>query len=416
MSEIIIRRDPRAEWIMRNRLHPEHKSFIAETTEERGPSGLIRRYPHRVGFFGPNGIKRIDRLNGSNIAPISLRARNASVEEKLPLHIVDNPDFYVMVVPDMTGGRLTSHDKDILGQAHSLIKEAGNGAVVAIVFGQHKEEHFSTAGVDRLIHIEGEEFETYCPELKTRILEQIDTACTPKFWLFPDSISSGFELGARLAALINERPATQAWQVNSNTTTCRAGGGRHDIERATPRVLLLAQECALPIDETEHEVKTLELNFSHSNKELMSLSAIDDLGQMAVDPQSVPLTEAEFILSAGNGIHDWDNFHNAAAVLGATEGASRVAVDDGFMPRHRQVGATGSWVTARVYIAAGISGAIQHLQGIGACDKVIAINTDAGCDMVKRADLSVIADSNELLSELIRLMESFQQEELKDAA
>ncbi|MEI8599129.1 FAD-binding protein [Vibrio sp. M60_M31a] len=68
------------------------------------------------------------------------------------------------------------------------------------------------------------------------------------------------------------------------------------------------------------------------------------------------LTEAEFILSAGNGIHDWEKFHEAANVLGATEGASRVAVDDGFMPRDRQVGATGSWVTARVYVAVGIQG------------------------------------------------------------
>lgn len=121
-------------------------------------------------------------------------------------------------------------------------------------------------------------------------------------------------------------------------------------------------------------------------------------------------------MSAGNGIHNWDKFHEAAQKLGATEGASRVAVDDGFMPRHRQVGATGSWVTARVYIAVGISGAIQHLQGIGACDKVIAINTDAGCDMVKRADLSVIADSNEFLQALVSLIQQFQSEELKDAA
>ncbi len=93
-----------------------------------------------------------------------------------------------------------------------------------------------------------------------------------------------------------------------------------------------------------------------------------------------------------------------------------MAVDDGFMPRHRQVGATGSWVTARVYIAVGISGAIQHLQGIGACEKIIAVNTDAGCDMVKRADLSVIADSNEFLRELMSLIQLEQSKEFKDAA
>ncbi|MGS0467082.1 FAD-binding protein, partial [Cobetia marina] len=84
---------------------------------------------------------------------------------------------------------------------------------------------------------------------------------------------------------------------------------------------------------------------------------------------------------------------------GATEGASRVG-GCGFMPRARQVGATGTWVTARVYVAVGISGAIQHLQGIQRCDKVVAINLDGGCDMVKRADLSVIGDAGAILASL----------------
>ncbi|MGB8667277.1 MAG: FAD-binding protein, partial [Serratia inhibens] len=109
-------------------------------------------------------------------------------------------------------------------------------------------------------------------------------------------------------------------------------------------------------------------------------------------------------------------FHQCAEALGATEGASRVAVDDGHMPRQRQVGATGTWVTARVYVAVGISGAIQHLQGIGQCDKVIAINTDAGCDMVRRAALSVIGDSSEIMAQLIRLVREHHQEEFEHAA
>ena len=101
---------------------------------------------------------------------------------------------------------------------------------------------------------------------------------------------------------------------------------------------------------------------------------------------------------------------------GATEGASRVAVDDGHMPRARQVGATGTWVTARVYMAVGISGAIQHLQGIGACDKVVAVNLDPGCDMIKRADLAVIGDSAAILQALIERVEAHRQGAKRDAA
>ncbi len=412
MGEFILRRDPRVEWIRRNRLHPQHDSLMVQPVEEIGPSGLTRRYPHRVGFIGPNGIKRIDRLN-NNAATSMMGARQSSqASVELPLHKVESPDFYIVVVPDMPGGRLSSHDKDVLGQAHQLVKQSdGEGAVMAVVFGTHKEEQFDLAGVDRLLTIPDEVFDHYSPEQRAEVLAIIEAQYSPKHWLFPDSIQGGFEIGARLSAAINERPATQAWQVDSEHVVCRASGGRHDIKRVTPRVLLLAEECALPIDETRHEALSVDFEGTFNVE-----SRIEDLGSVAVDPQAIPLTEAEFILSAGNGIHDWEKFHEAANVLGATEGASRVAVDDGFMPRDRQVGATGSWVTARVYVAVGISGAIQHLQGIGACEKVIAVNTDAGCDMVKRADLSVIADSNEFLRELIELIKHHQAKELKDAA
>ena len=83
---------------------------------------------------------------------------------------------------------------------------------------------------------------------------------------------------------------------------------------------------------------------------------------------------------------------------------------------NRQVGATGTWVTARVYVAVGISGAIQHLQGIGACDKVVAINMDPGCDMIKRADLSVIGDSAAILQALIEAVDNFRNGARRDAA
>ena len=93
-----------------------------------------------------------------------------------------------------------------------------------------------------------------------------------------------------------------------------------------------------------------------------------------------------------------------------------MAVDDGFMGRERQVGASGTWVTARVSVAVGISGAIQHLQGIGACDKVVAINLDPGCDMIKRADLSVIGEGGAILEALIAAVDNWRQGARRDAA
>ena len=404
MSDVL-RKDPRTERILRNRLHPLHEELMArQLGETRGPSGLLRKNPHNKGYMGPNGLKRIDRSNTSAGLLTTHKARSANQQVELPLHIVENPDFYIMVVADMVGGRLSAHDKDILGLAHELI-DGRNGAVALVCFGELKESQFDTAGVDRLIHFEGQDFDGFAPELQIQKLLQVEQQYCPEFWLFPESIHGGTDLACRLSAKTGERAASQVWSANRQEVISRGASASTDIHRKASRILVLLEECAQPIDETRHEAKVLAV----ASQEFSEPSRIVDHGLMAVDPNAVPLSEAEFILSAGNGIEDWAVFHHTAQTLGATEGASRVAVDDGNMPRSRQVGASGTWVTARVYVAVGISGAIQHMQGIGQCDKVIAINTDAGCDMVKRADLAVIADSTELLQALNQLMVQHQQ-------
>ncbi|KEX93912.1 electron transfer flavoprotein subunit alpha/FixB family protein [Pseudomonas umsongensis] len=406
MSDII-RRDPRAEWIARNRLHPLHAAMQPAQHSWMGPNGVIRKNPHGIGFIGPNGIKRIDR---SGAQQGGTTKRSAAVEVQLPLHQVPAPAFFICVVPDMVGGRLSSHDRDLLGLAHQLA--GSDGAVLAVVFGEHKENAFSTAGVDRLLVLEGEEFSGYAPEQRVQGLRAVDNQFNPRHWLLPDSRSGGGELGRRFAAALGERPATRVWQVKDQECIGRAGAGLQDLARPVARLILAAVECAEPVSETRHEVLPVELSTAVAR----SLSRIEDLGAVAVDPAAIPMAEAEFIFSGGNGVKDWDLFHQTAAALGATEGASRVAVDDGFMARDRQVGASGTWVTARVYVAVGISGAIQHLQGIGACDKVVAINLDPGCDMIKRADLSVIGESAEILRALIAAVEAYRNDAKRDAA
>jgi electron transfer flavoprotein alpha subunit len=407
MSDII-RRDPRAEWIARNRLHPLHAAMQTAQTSWMGHNGIIRKNPHAVGFIGPNGLKRIDRSGAQQGG--SGKRTTASAVVQLPLHVIEQPAFYIAVVPDMIGGRLSSHDKDLLGLANKLA--GSDGAVVAVVFGEHKESAFDSAGVDRLLHLEGERYEGYAPEQRVLALSALENQLAPRHWLLPDSRTGGGELGRRLAAKLGERPATRVWQVAEGQCIGRAGAGREDLLRSAPRLILAAVECAEPVSDTRHAVQRIELREPIAR----NLPRIQDLGAVAVDPALIPMAEAEFILSGGNGIKDWTQFHSAAVALGATEGASRVAVDDGFMPRNRQVGATGTWVTARVYMAVGISGAIQHLQGIGACDKVIAINLDPGCDMIKRADLSVIGDSAAILAALIERVTAYRQGGARDAA
>ena len=406
MSDII-RRDPRAEWIARNRLHPLHAAMQPAQASWMGPNGILRKNVHGAGFIGPNGLKRIDRSGAQQGGTVK---RSVSVEVQLPLHRIATPAFYVAVVPDMVGGRLSNHDRDLLGLAHALA--GSEGAVLAVIFGEHKETTFDTAGVDRLLILEGSVFSGYSPEQRVQGLRAVDNQFDPHHWLLPDSRNGGGELGRRFAASLGERPSTRVWQVAGEQCIGRAGAGAQDLLRPVSRLILAQAECAEPVSETRHEVLPVEL----STAVVRSLPRIEDLGAVAVDPALIPMSEAEFIFSGGNGVKDWALFHRTAVALGATEGASRVAVDDGFMMRDRQVGASGTWVTARVYVAVGISGAIQHLQGIGACDKVVAINLDPTCDMIKRADLSVIGESSAILEALIEAVDTYRNGAKRNAA
>jgi len=426
MSEII-RRDPRREWIARNRLHPDNAAVLAAlgvnraggaVSEWMGPSGVVRKDPRAIGFIGPNGVKRIDR-SGLQQGGQATATTTAARDSRRTVTI-DQPAFLVAVVPDLTGGRLSGHDKDLLGLARRVADADAEqpGAVVAILFGEHKEEALGEAGIDRVVHLDDEFYAGFAPEARLAALSAVEREMTPRFWLLPDSPLGGADLGRRLALRLGERAATGVWQVEADNEaslgwrcTARGGAGSLDIQRPLPRVALALAECAEPVDETLHAAEHLTLAASIPT----TLSRIEDLGQVAVDPAGVALAEAEFILSGGNGVKQWDAFHHAAKVLGATEGASRVAVDDGFMARDRQVGATGTWVTARVYMAVGISGAIQHLQGIQRCDKVVAINLDPGCDIIKRADLAVIGDSTQILAALVAMVEQ-QRGGQRDAA
>ncbi|MET0407559.1 MAG: FAD-binding protein, partial [Hyphomicrobium sp.] len=116
------------------------------------------------------------------------------------------------------------------------------------------------------------------------------------------------------------------------------------------------------------------------------------------------------------GVANIATLENLANALGAVVGASRVAVDEGKFPREKQIGASGKTVGATTYFAIGISGAVQHLQGIRACRHVIAINRDPGAPIVKRADLTIIGDAEDIMQALItRVAQARAQSEAVEA-
>ena len=122
------------------------------------------------------------------------------------------------------------------------------------------------------------------------------------------------------------------------------------------------------------------------------------------DAATIDLSEAGRIVAGGAGLDNPRRFEQLSALgamLGASVGATRVITDRGWIGHERQIGTTGVTVDPRLYIAFGISGAVQHTSGLGQPKHIISVNTDAYCPMMQLADLAVISDANAVLDALL---------------
>ncbi|MFG1464755.1 electron transfer flavoprotein subunit alpha/FixB family protein [Xanthobacter sp. DSM 24535] len=382
--------------------HPRPRFDLFGTAPNAAPKA-VRRDPraHWAAAMTRGGARpRFDLslLAQGLLPPARALEAQSTAPEPAPqapqVRIIDDPAFLVLALADAPGGHLSAQDRQVLGAAR-LLADAGGGAVLLLA--SLMPEDAGAAGADRVAGLCGADPDGRADALAAAIL-----ALSPRHVLFAETPTGG-DLARRVAVRLGEPLFCGAEQISAKSVARPARGGTVERHGAPPRLITLADGAAAPHGRVAHEARVVDVPSSAPRD-----SAILSVEEVPADPASVALGEADFVLSAGHGVRDFEAFRALARALGATPGASRMVCDAALMPRAAQVGASGTVLEARCYFALGIAGAPQHLQGIAKCEHVVAVNTDLHAAMIAHAGLAIVQDAQEVMPALLKALQEME--------
>ena len=294
-----------------------------------------------------------------------------------------------------------------------MMADKQNGSLVAVVIGSQVDkavEAASAYGADKILVVEGEEYKHYSTDAYTNALCTLVEKYGPTSMMI-GATNNGRDLGPRVSCRLNtgltadctaldidEESGNVAWTRpafgGNLMATIMCPDHRPQIGTVRPGVF----KKGTP-GEGKAEVIREEIHMDPSEIRTKVLELIRDMNDEMVD-----LEGAEIIVSGGRGVGGPEGFgiiRQLAEVLGGTVGASRAAVDAGWIAHAHQVGQTGKTVGPKLYIACGISGAIQHVAGMSGSDCIVAINKDPDASIFNIADYGVVGNLFEVIPVLI---------------
>ena len=294
----------------------------------------------------------------------------------------------VIFLVDHSGGKIAKASSELATFAKNI------GESIAVVFAANPGEivaQLNALPVDKVITASGD-WDKFGVAAIADGLAQIIADKKPNALLITSS-ANGKEIAARVAVKTNSGIITDAVGVDKDLiTTQSVFGGSTTVHSAVTTgvpIITLRANSIEPIAATSTPaVEEFAVNISDAAKLATITSATE-----AVKGGRPELTEAAIVVSGGRGTNgDFKPVEALADALGAAVGASRAATDAGWYPHSHQVGQTGKTVSPQLYVAAGISGAIQHRAGMQTSKTIVAINKDPEAPILEIADFAVIGD------------------------
>ncbi len=307
----------------------------------------------------------------------------------------------VWTIAEQRDGEIRKITYEIVSEGRRLADALGQEVTVILLGSNIKEKaaELGQYGADKVLVADDSRLEPYTTDAYVSVISELVKANDPQILILGGSVQ-GKDLAARLAASLDVGMAQDCTVFaieDGNLVATRpiyAGKAYAKVtfENSLPQ-MAAARPKVMSINEPDvsRSAEVIDASFTLDDGDLKTKVvdvAKDESGK-------VDLTEADKIVSGGRGMKDPENYkilEELADLIGASVGASRAAVDAGWRPHSDQVGQTGKVVSPNLYVACGISGAIQHLAGMSTSKVIVAINKDEDAPIFQKADYGVVAD------------------------
>ncbi len=322
----------------------------------------------------------------------------------------------VFAIAEQRGGEIRKVTYEIVSEGRRLADALGQ-ELTAVLLGSNvkdKAAELGQYGADKVLVADDARLEPYTTDAYVSVISQLVKEADPAILLMGASVQ-GKDLSARLSACLDAGMAQDCTNFSieeGNLVAVRpiyAGKAytRLTFENSWPQ-MATARPNVMTISgpDTARSAEIVDAAFTLDDNALKTKVvdvAKDESGK-------VDLTEADKIVSGGRGMKGPENYkilEELAELIGATVGASRSAVDAGWRPHSDQVGQTGKVVSPNLYVACGISGAIQHLAGMSTSKVIVAINKDEDAPIFQKADYGVVADLFDVVPALTEEMKKY---------
>lgn len=326
----------------------------------------------------------------------------------------------VWVFAEQREGQLQKVSLELLGEGRKIADKLGS-KLTALLIGnkvQNLVEDLSRHGADEVLVVDAPELEHYTTDGYTKAICELANPKKPNI-IFIGATFIGRDLGPRVAARLETGLTADCTSLDVDVesgdllATRPAFGGNlmativcpdHRPQMATVRPGVFEK---LPLGENDATVENVEIKFNSNDIRTKIVEIIKEHKDI------VDISEANVLVAGGRGIGSEENFKmlkELAEVMNGSIAASRAAVEKGWVDKDYQVGQTGKTVRPNIYVACGISGAIQHAAGMQDSDMIIAINKDANAPIMKIADYAIVGDVNKVVPEFIAQLKAMKEE------